>query len=81
MERLYRDKGGAEQSFNCVNVQLSARDLDALELAVKDGELPPTSGFFFGASDGTEIADDLSFIAKAREALAADLTVFYTSWW
>ena len=43
--------------------------------------LPDTAGFFFGASDGSEIDDDLAFVNKAREALAADLAVCYTSWW
>ena len=68
-------------SDNCVNVQLTAGDLDDLELAIKANVLPETSGFFFGASDGSEGEDDLRFVAKAREALAANLIVFYTSWW
>jgi hypothetical protein len=81
MEQLYRDKGGAEEIFNCVNVQLSAGDLDDLELAIKSNALPETAGFFFGVSDGSEINDDLVFIAKARQALAYSKTVFYSSWW
>jgi hypothetical protein len=81
MEQLYRDKGGETDVFNCVNVQLAAGDLDDLELAIKADALPLTTGFFFGQSDGTERADDLAFIAKAREALAENLCVFYSSWW
>lgn len=81
MERLYRDKGGEQETFNCVNLQLTAGDLDSLEADVKQKRLPETNGFFFGQSDGAELVDDLLFIAKAREALAAKLTVFYTSWW
>jgi hypothetical protein len=81
MENLYREKGGATDSFNCVNVRLDRTDIDRLEADVKEQRLPHTSGFFFGASDGGEIDDDLAFIAKAREALAANLTVFYSSWW
>ena len=81
MEQLYRDKGGNKDSFNCVNVLLAAEDLDRLEADIRRNALPPTSGFFFGASDGTEIDDDLRFIANAREAMAAGLAVFYTSWW
>ncbi|MGB3832647.1 MAG: phosphoglycerate kinase [Mesorhizobium sp.] len=80
MEQLYREKGGT-QEFNCVNLQLAAADLDRLEVAIRAGNLPRTAGFFFGASDGTETEGDLGFIAKAREALAAGLTVFYSSWW
>jgi len=34
MEQLYRKKGGTEDSFNCVNVQLIAGDLDDLESAI-----------------------------------------------
>lgn len=81
MEQLYRAKGGADASFNCVNLQVTAEDLDALERAIRTKSLPPTSGFFFGDSDGSEIADDLDFVSKAREALSAGLTVFYSSWW
>lgn len=81
MERLYRTKGGAAEDFNCVGVLLTADDLDRLEADIRAGALPTTAGFFFGASDGTEQEDDLRFVSDAREAMAAGLTVFYTSWW
>ena len=81
MQQLYREKGGHDPDFNCVNVLLTAEDLDRLESDIKHRALPSTSGFFFGASDGSEDDDDLSFVAKAREALAGELSVFYTSWW
>lgn len=81
MERLYREKGGRNASFNCVNLLLTLDDLDRLEADVRARKLPPTSGFFFGASDGSEIEDDLRFIAKAREAIEDGLTVYYSSWW
>ena len=35
---------------------------------------------FFGHT-GTEVTDDLNFVASAREALAAGLVVFDSSWW
>lgn len=81
MERLYREKGGTDDSFNCANLQLTADDLDRLEAAIRERRLPATDGPFFGESDGSETEDDLQFVAKARDALAAGLTVFYTSWW
>lgn len=81
MEQLYRTKGGTDANFNCVNLQLTAADLDHLEAAIREHRLPSTTGFFFGSSDGSEIADDLEFVTKAREALAAGFTVFYSSWW
>jgi hypothetical protein len=80
MNRLYCEKGGSSDEFNCVPVALTSEDLDRLEADVKAGNLPDTTGFFFGESDGRE-AEDLAFIAKAREALTAGLTVFYDSWW
>jgi hypothetical protein len=81
MERRYREKGGTDPDFNCVNLQLTSEDLDALEADISARALPPTSGFFFGESDGSEIDDDLAFVAKARAALASGLAVFYPSWW
>ena len=81
MEKLYRQKGGSAESFNCVDVQLVREDLDTLEADIKAGRLPYTEGFFFGVSDGSELEDDLSFINKARDALSENLSVFYSSWW
>ena len=81
MQDLYYDKGGSAECFNCVPVVLTAEDLDRLEAAIRTRELPHTIGFFFGETDGTEMDDDLAFIAKAREAIAAGLTVYYDSWW
>lgn len=81
MEMLYRAKGGAEEVFNCTTVRLTRDDLDALEAAIRDDALPETTGFFFGASDGSERADDLAFVEKARSAIAEGLAVFYDSWW
>ena len=81
MEKLYREKGGSAHEFNCVAVALTREDLDRLEGDIKAKRLPYTTGFFFGESDGSELDDDLSFIAKAREALSARLTVYYSSWW
>jgi hypothetical protein len=81
MRALYYEKGGTAEHFNCVNVGLTLADLDRLETAIRARDLPTTEGFFFGESDGSEIEDDLRFVAAAREALAANLYVFYSSWW
>lgn len=81
MEALYFDKGGEAQSFNCVALALNEVDLDRLEADIRAGNLPPTEGFFFGASDGSESEDDLSFITKARDAIKGGFTVYYDSWW
>lgn len=81
MERLYREKGGKADSFNCVNVMLDAADLDRLEADVKAGRLPQTTGFFFGCSDGSEVSDDLAFIKRARQFIEDGEQVYYRSWW
>lgn len=81
MEQLYRAKGGTDADFNCVNVALTAEDLDRLEADTRANALPFTEGFFFGESNGSETEGDLAFIEKARAALAEGKTVFYTSWW
>ena len=81
MEDLYRQKGGTAEHFNCVAVALDAGDLDQLEADLMAQQLPETSGFFFGASNGAELEGELAFIRDARRFLAEGLTVFYTSWW
>lgn len=81
MEQLYRAKGGQDDTFNCVNVALTADDLDRLERDIRNQALPHTEGFFFGTTRPDEIELDLDFIARARAAIAEGKTVFYTSWW
>jgi len=81
MKQLYHAKGGSDPQFNCVPVVLTPADLDRLEADIRNGTLPPTNGFFFGESDGTEREDDLAFIGKARAAIAEGNTVYYDSWW
>jgi hypothetical protein len=83
MQNLYDVKGGQERDFNGDCVVLDTLDLDILEVDIKDGNLPDTSGFFFGQSSNgdEEIKDDLDFIQKARYQIANGKTVYYTSWW
>lgn len=81
MEALYRRKDGTDHDFNCAAVALDGADLDRLEADLLARRLPKTTGFFFGASDGTELEDDLAFVRDARQRLAEGLTVFYSAWW
>jgi len=67
--------------FNCDPVRLTLTDLEQLETAVNRDELPETTGFFFGASLPEDKADDLAFIAEARQAIADGMDIYYTSWW
>ena len=81
MQNLYDMKGGTSDSFNGDCVVLDSEDLDNLEYDIKNGNLPDTSGFFFGNSSGDEDNDDLDFVNKAREEIKNGNTVYYTSWW
>lgn len=81
MEALYVEKGGDDSDFNLSRVRLDSADLDRLEAAITTKKLPDRRGFFFGESDGSENEDDLSFIAKARQAIALGNVVFYIAWW
>ncbi len=81
MEALYHKKGG-EGSFNCEEVELTASDIDDLEVAIKGQDLPETSGFFFGSdADDYYREMDYEFIFDAKEYINAGYTVVYDSWW
>ena len=80
MQNLYDMKGGTSPDFNGDCVVLDILDLDNLEGDIKNGNLPDTSGFFFGQSDDGD-EDDLLFVTNAREAIKEGKTVYYTSWW
>ena len=83
MENLWREKGGdADQSFNCIQLELTWEDLERLERDVKDGNLPETTGFFFGEdADDYYRNQDLEFIKQARAEIFLGLRVFYNSSW
>ena len=83
MERLYRSKGGPQETFNCAKVRLTTVDLDALQHDLENGTLPETQVFFFGTNppDAESLARDLKFIQAARDILAEGDAVYYDSWW
>ena len=82
MEELYYTKGGDVDTFNGVEVELTWDDLDELEQAILNDELPDTKGFFFGdLSDDYYKQKDLTFIKNARAELFVGLKVFYNSSW
>ena len=88
MEQLWLRKGGSNEgsewgtNFNGVELELTYEDLDELERAVTHGQLPATSGFFFGNNSDDEYREaDLEFIKNARAELFMGLKVFYNSSW
>lgn len=81
MEQKYREKGGTEV-FNCVNVELTIKDLKELKAAVMFKKLPETCGFFFGQDSDEHYADeDIKFIEKAIKFIEDGYQIYYTSWW
>ena len=81
MQQLWESRGN-EGSFNGDELELTAQDLDDLELAVTHGQLPTTGGFFFGnPCDEHYREQDLEFVKNARAELFMGLKVFYNSSW
>ena len=82
MENLYIEKGG-EQEFNCVPLRLTEEDLLRLKEDILEGNLPPTSGFFFGNNppDAESNESDLKFVESALSAIQNGNAVYYDSWW
>ena len=80
-EREWRSQGNSG-SFNGDELEITWAMLDRLEQAVREGDLPPTQGFFFGDNSDEYYRDqDLEFIRKARAELFTGLRVFYNSSW
>jgi len=79
--QLWNEKGNSG-SFNGDELELNWDDLDRLEQAIKNSELPDTSGFFFGRDADVEYRDrDLEFVRLARADMFLGLRVFYNSSW
>jgi hypothetical protein len=86
MEQLWRKKGNHFPSddpmFNGIELELTWADLDQLEQDIQAGQLPSTSGFFFGTpADDYYREQDLEFIRRARAEIFVGLRVFYNSSW
>jgi len=82
MERLWRDRTGSKDDFNCQEVELTVEDLSTLELDVRMSILPDTTGFFYGNdSDDYYKGTDLAFVKDAKAKIDEGKKVFYNSWW
>ena len=80
MQKLYEEKGGEDKSFNGDPVVLTLADLDRLEDDILGGNLPKTTGFFFGESGGMSLKD-LEFVLDDRKAIQEGDTIYYDSSW
>jgi hypothetical protein len=87
MEKLWERKMNAEgrdnpHTFNGIELELTFDDILELEQDVLNGNLPGTSGFFFGEnSDEYYREQDLEFVRKAKAELFLKIPVFYNSSW
>ena len=81
MHQRWIDRGNSGD-FNGDELELTAQDIDDLEQDILNGNLPSTSGFFFGSgADDYYKEQDLQFIRDARAYLFLGLRVFYNSSW
>jgi hypothetical protein len=86
MEQLWRDQNNYhnvnDAMFNGVELELTFDDITQLEKDIIQGNLPATSGFFFGSdSDDYYKAQDLEFVYEAKSRLFLGQKVFYNSSW
>ena len=86
MERLWRSKNDLgdlnDPMFNGVELELTFDDIMQLEKDINNGDLPSTSGFFFGDnSDDYYKEQDLEFVYEAKSRLFLGQRVFYNSSW
>ena len=73
---------GNSGDFNGDELEITWDMLERLEYDVREGNLPLTTGFFFGnPADAEYYNDDLEFIKNARMELFMGLRVFYNSSW
>ena len=86
MQRLWERKGKPggydDDRFNGIELELNWDDLDELERAIRHGQLPNTTGFFFGdPADSHYYEQDLEFVNNAKAEVFLGLKVFYNSSW
>lgn len=83
MSELAQSKGVVSDpfDFNCQKVWLTLDDIQTLEEDYQNGEMPSGEGkgFLWGCYDDRE--NTLTFIKKAKEALASGKAVYYTCWY
>ncbi len=86
MEQLWQEKTQPDPQsspmFNGIELELTYDDVLRLEQDIINGELPKTTGFFFGEDSDEYYRDhDLAFVRKAKADLFMGLRVFYNSSW
>ena len=100
MQQLWESKGcpnaNEEGDFNCVELQLTEEDINALEDDILTMTMPESNGFFWGSDsyfwndeNDEPFPDneywyketDLHFVNEARKAINNKNRVFYSCWY
>ena len=88
MENIYYSRAGSDaETFNCVDLNLTAEDIETLEELIVADDLPTSEGgFFFGHQWQDEAAEDykeqdLKFCKWAKAILETREQVIYSCWW
>ena len=82
MKTLFYEKGGSSNSdFNHDVVFLFEEDIEKLKEDIEKDNLPSTSGFFFGSSEGLLKENDLEKANTMLDALSKGSLIYYISSW
>jgi len=81
---LPENEGKSPGDFNCQRLYITAEIVERLDACTRPNAqkgLPPTSGFFFGESDGYYDEQDRKAVEFMRGAVERGQRVYYDSWW
>lgn len=82
MKTLFYEKGGSSDTdFNHDVVFLFEEDIEKLKEDIEKDNLPSTSGFFFGSSEGLLTKNDLEKANTMLDALSKGSLIYYISSW
>jgi hypothetical protein len=76
----------ADGKDECQDIDLSDKDIETIIQAITEANLPHTTGFFFGESDGSETEEDLRIFnaalawLKSKEQHAWKSVKYRASW-
>jgi len=88
MQSIWVSRGNTPHNFNCVDMELTKKDITLLSCAVRTGykDYVCKEGFFWGHQFQEEAAKesyyyDLEFVDAAFDAIDKGLEVYYSCWY
>ena len=81
MEHLYRERGGTEESFNCIPLELTKEDCEKVIEMSENNSFETAEGFFWGESYPEHNEETISYMKKALEYIKEGKKIYYDSWW